>query len=361
MNNIKKVVKTGSLVKFTDAYMSTSEKPEYSNTKLTPIFDKKGRCRYIVSIVNNSTELFHWQYQLQKREKRFREIAEYSKNLMAIVNSFGVITYASPSYERLLGHQIAKLEGESLDDLIHLDDRQKLKKEIKEAVKKGLPLLTRLRFLKKNKESLLCKMTGTPVYNNDGSFKYIVLTAEDISEKAKKQEKMEYLAYHDFLTDIPNRRKFELKLCEALEYWKDKGSNFALFMLDLDHFKEVNDTWGHDIGDMILINFGKILLKNIRSEDTAARLGGDEFAVIIRDMASIEEVNSLARSLQSLLNKISKSLPRDLEIHTSIGIAWTGFYKENTVDSLVKKADVALYEAKKIKGSTRSIHSFRSI
>lgn len=355
------VVANKSIVRFTDAHMSTPGKKEYTKTKLLPILDKNGECRHIVSIVNDSTELFHWQYQLQKREERFRDIAEYSKDLMSLVNSFGIITYASPSHETLLAHKKEDLEGESLKDIIHPDDQEPLKEKMIEAVKKGLPLLCKVRFLRKNKESLLCKLSGTAVYNNDGSFKYIVLSGENISEKAKEKEEMEYLAYHDFLTDIPNRRKFDLELSEAFNSFQNEGKHFAVLMIDLDHFKQVNDQWGHDIGDMILVKVGKRLSQNIRPIDTVARLGGDEFALIIRDIDDIDQLKHIGDSLLTLLAGISDSLPRDLKISTSIGIAWSAFYNSRNIRSIIKDTDIALYEAKKRAGDSRHLASIEDL
>lgn len=196
-------------------------------------------------------------------------------------------------------------------------------------------------------------MSGTAVYNNDGSFKYIVLTAENINEKAKEKEEMEYLAYYDFLTDIPNRRKFDLELSEAFNSYQNNGNHFAVLMIDLAHFKKVNDQWGHDIGDMILVKVGKRLIKNIRSSDTVARLGGDEFAIIMRDVDNTDQLKRIAETLLTILDGISDSLPRDLKLSTSIGISWSGFYDNKSIQSIIKDTDVALYKAKKINGSSQ--------
>lgn len=227
-----------------------------------------------------------------------------------------------------------------------------------ETIQQGRPLAIKVRFLKKSGQAVLCKLTGTPVYNNDGSFKYSVLTARDISEQRKEKEELEYLAYHDFLTNIPNRRKFDLEIDKAFQAWKNKGEDFALFLLDIDHFKKINDNWGHDMGDIILIEVGERLSNNIRAKDTLARFGGDEFALIIRNVDTLNKVKSVAKSLRTLFDKNWDILPRDLQVYTSIGVSWTGFYEENTVDALRKDADIALYESKKEKGNVVKIHSY---
>lgn len=118
----RRAASSGLTVKFTDTYMSTLEKKQYMNTKLVPFFNEDGICQHIVSIVNDSTEFFHWQNQLQKREEEFRAVAETSNNLMSIVNSWGIINYASPSHKTVLGYE--ECQGEHIESILHAEDKK---------------------------------------------------------------------------------------------------------------------------------------------------------------------------------------------------------------------------------------------
>ena len=167
---------------------------------------------------------------------------------------------------------------------------------------------------------------------------------EDITEKCRAEEKIDWLARHDVLTEVANRHQF----CEALESWTRDladGYRFALHWIDLDHFKEVNDTYGHPVGDALLQSVAKRLRKVLRGSDLVARLGGDEFAVLQAGAEGQGGATKLAQRLE-----LSLSEPHSIQGHSvsaggSIGIALAP--KDGTdPDSLMKNADLALYSAK---------------
>lgn len=352
----RQAAQTASVLKISDGYMSTLEKTSYMNSTLTPLFDQNGVCTHVVSVVSDSTNPIHWQNRLKEREKEFRRIGKDSTDLMAIIDSDERVRYASPSHEILLGYDIDRLKGRHQEEFIHPEDYPLLLKKLEETIKLGKPLNTNIRLVKKNQEVLLCRMTGTADYHNDGSFKYLVVVSQDITHKKEQEEEMKRLAYYDFLTQIPNRRKFNLEFNKALTAWKDTGNEFALFLLDIDQFKQINDQWGHDIGDTILVELGKRLNEVIAERDTIARIGGDEFALIIRDVTSFEHIQSIAQFIKILFNRDWGILPQDLQVYTSIGVSWSGSYKKDTIDFLHKNADIALYEAKKNNGNQVVFH-----
>lgn len=348
-------LKTASSVEFTDAFMSSSKEMRYTKTKLQPFFNEDGVCTHIVSLVSKADNLIQWQKELKKREKHFRSVAKYSRDLMSILDAEGRIIFASPSHETKLGYKVAECEGEKLKDFLHPDDLPIIQNKMTKSIDQGKALFATLRLLRKDHTAISFEFNGTPIFNNDGSFKNIVVIGHDISEQEKHQE-MEYLAYHDFLTKIPNRRKFNIEWDKALKDWHEERSQFAVLLFDIDNFKKINDNWGHDIGDIILIEIAQRLVKNLCAKDTAARLGGDEFAIIIKDIRTYQQVNAMARSIQSLLDDQWEILPRNLPVYTSMGISWSGLYDEKSIDSIVKDADIALYKAKKRKGNTINSH-----
>jgi len=186
----------------------------------------------------------------------------------------------------------------------------------------------------------IVRITHTPL--EGGGY---VATHEDISERKTAAAKIEFLAYRDTLTGLPNRAAFQVAFDEAVFAAEQHGEHFGVLMVDVDHFKDINDTLGHDAGDALLKGLAERMTRTFRRGDTVARLGGDEFAVVLRDLQSPEDmlrpIDSLRRLLQTPIGHAGQSFT----ISTSLGAA---FHDDPDADPLhlLKNADVALYEAK---------------
>lgn len=176
---------------------------------------------------------------------------------------------------------------------------------------------------------------------------------KDISEGKKKEERLEYLALHDGLTGLANRKKFDETLEAFFKIAQEKKTTFGIAFFDLDGFKNVNDTLGHDFGDFLLQTVSKKLVESVRESDLVARFGGDEFAALITNISSKEEMVQIAeRCLESIGTQVEKDGEK-ANFGVSIGIS---LYPNNATDTteLLKKADKAMYEAKKAgKGTYR--------
>jgi diguanylate cyclase (GGDEF)-like protein len=169
----------------------------------------------------------------------------------------------------------------------------------------------------------------------------------DITEQRGAEQRMQHMAHHDSLTGLPNRLLFNDRMAQAIVQANRESSQFALLYVDLDKFKPVNDTFGHDAGDQLLTKVADRIRELVRESDTVARLGGDEFAVILRDISSRDDVAAVSRkiiaaiSLPFYLGTVSQTV----EIGTSIGIAvYPGDAQDH--DTLIKLADAAMYRAK---------------
>ncbi len=177
-----------------------------------------------------------------------------------------------------------------------------------------------------------------------------IAIVRDISERKKAEEAIQYIAFHDSLTGLPNRRLLTERLQQALLLSARSQTHGAVMFLDLDRFKQLNDTYGHEMGDLLLQEVARRLQNSIRSVDTAARLGGDEFVVLIQDLSSdVHEAQSQAHIVG---NKVLASLnqPYDLHghLHTStpsIGVALFN-NTQRTPNEVIKQADAAMYAAK---------------
>lgn len=166
------------------------------------------------------------------------------------------------------------------------------------------------------------------------------------NELKNAKEKLDYLANHDYLTDLPNRRLFYQKLTLAMSKAKRKNSLLAIIFLDIDHFKNINDTLGHDIGDILLRIFSQRIKECLRDYDIIARLGGDEFIILLDEINEKKNAHTVCQNIIAKVNQPFKLKDELLNITTSLGIA---YYQNNekSLDTLIKQGDQALYLAKR--------------
>jgi diguanylate cyclase (GGDEF)-like protein len=166
-------------------------------------------------------------------------------------------------------------------------------------------------------------------------------------EILKQKEALSYQAHYDLLTKLPNRFLFYDRLAQAIIKAKRNQTKFALLFVDLDHFKEINDTYGHEVGDYVLIEVAKRLKACVRESDTVARLAGDEFLILLEDFDSKESIATIAKLLVETLQVPIKLRDKELTVTCSIGIS---IYPNDSDDAetLVKYADHAMYQAKSI-------------
>jgi len=167
---------------------------------------------------------------------------------------------------------------------------------------------------------------------------------QSLAQVTELQEQLRHQAYHDALTGLPNRALFTDRLTEMLSREPEARANTAVLFLDLDHFKNVNDTWGHGAGDELLVQVADRLRSEVRPGDLAARLGGDEFA-LLREHTDAAGAEHAARRIAEALNATFSVQGKDAKIHASIGIAVTGPHAE-TAEELIRNADIAMYAAK---------------
>ena len=209
----------------------------------------------------------------------------------------------------------------------------------------------------------IVELIASPLFDDKGEMYAIIEVARDITERMQIEEllnenekRLHHLAHHDPLTNLPNRLLFEDRLKQALSKARRSHRQVALFFLDLDNFKTVNDSLGHDYGDMLLIDVAKRLTKSVRESDTVARLGGDEFLVLLEEIESIEMIETMAqRVCQALTHELSKNDFTQI-ISASIGIS---IYPEDaaTAQQLMKNADLAMYRAKNVGKASYQFYS----
>lgn len=198
--------------------------------------------------------------------------------------------------------------------------------------------------------------TITPLFNEHGVITHFIAIQQDMTLRSMQQQHEHYLAYHDVLTGLSNRAHFIDVQKQALQHAAHAKSMVALLLLDLDKFKPVNDTFGHDVGDQLLQAVAERLTSAVRKSDTVARLGGDEFAILLPELHDVDAAVTLASKLVSALAQTFVIDKHKLHIRVSIGIS---VYPsdDQAPEELLRKADQAMYAAKQHGGSSYRLYS----
>ncbi len=288
---------------------------------------------------------------LAKGQEHFRSLVQNSSDVITLIGRDGLIRYQSASVQRILGYSEAELVGRPFGDLVQTDDRLQVLRKIDEAITiTGPPLALECRLLRRDDSYCSAEVTITNLLELP-AVGGLVLNTRDVSERKTLEEKLTHQAFHDPLTDLPNRAAFRIHLDHALD--GDRERRIAVLFLDLDDFKAVNDTLGHDIGDKLLAAVGARIASTLRPGDTVARLGGDEFAVLLKNMEDEQIASRVADRITRQFIAPFGIGGKEIAIHASIGIA--GLVSgEEAAEELIRNADVAMYIAKS-KGKARYV------
>ncbi len=321
-----------------------------------------------------------WLEALRRSEERYRAIVQHAPDLVAVVAADGLARYASPSHYRLLGYPAPEVEGTNLFDLMHPEDRASvraalgaagLRPDLAPSAVEDAPAdapidapadapidapadapidapadaptaAFRLRHADGSWRTVDARVTNRL---DDPAVRGFVLIGRDITVRAEMEEALQHQALHDALTGLPNRTLLHDRLGHALLAARREGTPLTLLLLDLDRFKEVNDTFGHHVGDALLVEVAARVQGALRASDTVARLGGDEFAALLPgdDAAGAERA---ASSILAALDAPTAVEGHAVHLAGSIGIALSPTHGADAA-TLLREADIAMYVAKR--------------
>jgi diguanylate cyclase (GGDEF)-like protein/PAS domain S-box-containing protein len=279
----------------------------------------------------------------QRTEARFQALVQHSSDAILVVDAAGKINYASPSTSRVLDEAPSELERRGMLELVADNDRPRLAQALAADGQTGS--MQTLEFQLLSKRGLLeAEAVCTDLVGND-DVRGFVFNIRDVSERKRFERELAHQAFHDELTGLANRALFRDRLEHALERVR-RGAAIAVLFVDLDDFKIINDTLGHQVGDQVLRVVGERLSNAARTVDTAARLGGDEFAVLVEDGARVEAERIADRLLQAVSAPVAID-GHELTVSASVGIAVADAAGPSSgADDLLRDADLAMYSAK---------------
>ncbi len=293
----------------------------------------------VADSINSMLEEIHkYQEKLKEEEALFKTLANLSPIGIYIVKN-GKLDYVNDAMESITGYKKEEILNKSLKTLIVKDDIPKLEKAMK--LKTNDPV--EVRFITKSNDSKHIIVSFRSIKRENENL--ILGVAIDITELKIAQKKIEFMAYHDPLTKLPNRNLFFDILKQELKMAKRERRYLAVMFIDLDRFKEINDTYGHDYGDNVLQVIAKRLKNSLRESDIVARLGGDEFGVILPSIKKPGDASIIANKILKQVQKPVVVKGKEFLLTTSIGIA---IYPNDgsTPEELLKAADAAMYKAK---------------
>ena len=284
---------------------------------------------------------------------RYRTLVDQSADIAVITAPDGTVQYLSPAAENLLGPHLVE-SGADLADSLHPADRELLAALLATTLGSDQPS-ARLELRVQAIGPALTNPDDEPDWRifdvsvqdmcDDPAVRGVVLTGHDITDRQALQREIEYRALHDGLTGLPNRALLADRLDQALRAGERQSTLAGLLLIDLDRFKEINDTLGHEYGDQLLIQVGPRLAGALRAVDTVARLGGDEFAVLLPVVSGVEAAIEVANKLQEALGRPFRVQGVDLDVEASIGVVVAGEHG-NDPSTLMQRADIAMYAAK---------------
>lgn len=262
----------------------------------------------------------------------------------------GNVTYLNPVAERMIGWSRVEAAGRSLADVFQIIDgvtREHIPSPLELAMRQNKPagLSANSVLIRRDGSEIAIEDSAAPIHNRGGSVIGAVMVFHDVSEARAMVLKMSHLAQHDFLTDLPNRLLLNDRLTQAIALVRRRRKQLAVLFMDLDLFKNINDSLGHLIGDKLLQSVAARLMTCIRSSDTVSRQGGDEFVVLLAEIEHIDDAVRCAENIITALTDHHSIEKHDLSITMSVGISIYPDDGENA-EALIKNADAAMYDAK---------------
>ena len=293
--------------------------------------------------------------RMNQSEWSLEQAREASLVMTAELSIAGLWCSASRQLRDVFGVTESDIGRKSILDLVHPEEKGTVETALSEVASQADSVERKIRLTNAAGEWVWVDLVLTAARNLQGEVEWILTFLRDITSQKRAEEELARNAYFDHLTGLPNRLHLEESLQQSIAREKREGTTLALLYIDLDKFKPINDSFGHAVGDKVLVEVARRLKNSIRASDIAARLGGDEFIVVLQDIHSVSEFGKSVLAKAAAYQRAAKMLSelrspfavsgKDLSLDASVGISILGD-DASDIASLLKNADAAMYQAK---------------
>jgi len=326
----------------------------WTEVKFSFIRDENQRSVGILGVTRDITERKQAEERLRFEEQRFRAFVDHSLDIIVILNLEGIVTYINPAIERALGYKTEERIGTNTLEVIHPDDLQYLADNVIILfTDTNAPVVQfELRLRHKDGSWRTFEAVGSNLAHNN-VVEAVIINYRDITERRKAEEALKKseqryleLSIIDDLTQLYNSRNFYSQLEREMERSNRYEQPLTLLMLDLDKFKDFNDTYGHVEGDQVLLRLGQVIKRCLRETDSAYRYGGEEFTIML-PMTTSEEGMVTAKRIQTELRKEAFSPVMGQEVYVTVSIGLAQYKPKEEMKAFVNRVDQLMYHAKK--------------
>ncbi len=350
---IRQVLAEGTLVGLANHTVLTDRQGNRHHIadSAAPIQQDDGSLVGVVLVFHDMSQEYRLREALAESEQHFRTLADNGQALIWTADLDGKRDYVNRPWLTFTGLPPNQALNDDWQQAVHPEDLPALQQVIVSAYERRVSFTREYRLRHHSGEYRWLLAKGTPRFSSRGAFMGVMGQCVDVTADKETAAQLERLAYHDGLTDLPNRALLLDRVDQAIRQRKRHGGVGALFFVDLDEFKQINDLYGHSLGDQVLIEVARRLSGLVRDTDTVARLGGDEFLVLVPEMA--HDIHGARQSATALADKLRHAMEQPFEFQdfrhlatASVGLTlFAG--KVDNAEELIREADVAMYQAKR--------------
>ncbi|MDN4492665.1 diguanylate cyclase domain-containing protein [Ureibacillus aquaedulcis] len=335
--------------------------PYWADTTFIPFFDENGDIIQYINVYYDISEKKRMLTELRNIEHMFKLITENTNDLIVVTNEDGIILYVSDAYTEKLGYERKDLLGQFYTAVLTSESKETWSDELESMAERKNSKIDLIHQAKNGQKFWAeCNYTVVQDYIRNRGMQ-IIMVAREINDRKEKENQLSFLAFHDSLTQLPNRRYLHKEFPRIVEISNISSESLAVLYVDGDNFKNVNDQFGHDVGDEFIIQFGRALMRSVRANDLVVRMGGDEFAIILTGL--VRDNIKRKQQVNQIIERINQNLQQGWMISkqlfaptASIGVA---FYPDHGVslEKLLSSSDKALYNVKASSKNNYTIYS----
>lgn len=344
---VENVIRTGHDDEIELALSNVGESLRYHHIRFVAERGPNGEVIGALAMGRDVTEAHNLQYALEKHEQEFRALVEHSPDTITRYDRECRRIYTNPRMQKDAGVLLEALMYKTPEEFPGGEQASAYQDKIRQVLANGTPGEFELTWRAGTDSEICSHIRLAPEFDPEGVVVSVLAVGRDITEIDAYRKQIHNLAFFDTLTNLPNRALLGDRVRQTVADASWYGHQFGLMLMDLDRFKEINDTLGHSVGDQVLCEAARRLQGCVRIYDTVARLGGDEFAALLPDVRSSNDLATIACKILDAFNHPFMVDGRELFVSTSIGIA---LYPDDSADveTLFRYADSAMYHAKQL-------------